>query len=80
MNTPKNTLYIAHQVNPLAPGICDGNFKSFICEHILLIKFMTTCEIGFRWMPQNTINDNGSVQSGNKPLPEPMLTQIYVAI
>ena len=25
-------------------------------------------------------SDNGLVPSGNKPLPEPMLTQIYVAI
>ena len=80
MNTLKNTLYVAHQVNPLAPGRCDGNFKSLICEHILWIKIVTTCEIGLRWMPQITINDNGSVQSGNKPLPDPMLTQIYVAI
>ena len=38
-------------------------------------------------MPQDLTDDksnigsgNGLVPSGNKPLPEPMLTQIYVAI
>ena len=40
-------------------------------------------------MPENTFDDksevsigsgNGLVPSGNKPSPEPMLTQIYVAI
>ena len=28
----------------------------------------------------NIASGNGLVQSGKKPLPEPMLTQIYVAI
>ena len=36
-------------------------------------------------MSQNTIDDKSTlvqemVSSGNKPLPEPMLTKIYVAI
>ena len=40
-------------------------------------------EIALRWMPQyltdvNIGSGNGLVPSGNKPLPEPMLTQIYV--
>ena len=40
-----------------------------------MIKFYnTSCEPS--WIPANTFDD----QSGNKPLPEPMLTQIYVAI
>ena len=34
----------------------------------------TFCEIVLRWIPQNTSS------SGIKPLPVPMLTQIYVAI
>ena len=34
-----------------------------------------SCEIALRWMPHF-----GLVQSGNRPLPEPMLTQISVAI
>ena len=41
-------------------------------------------EIALRWMPRdltavNIGSGNGLVQLGNKPLPEPMLTQIYVA-
>ena len=46
-------------------------------------------QIALRWMPQNTCDDNcqvnigsgnGLVPSGNKPLPEPILTQIYITI
>ena len=45
-------------------------------------------EIALRWMPLDLTDDkstlvqviNGLVPSGNKPLPEPMLTQISVAI
>ena len=47
----------------------------------------SSCEIVLTWMPQDLTDDkvnigsgNGLVPSGNKPLPEPMLTQIYVAI
>ena len=43
-------------------------------------------EIAFRWMPLDLTDDksniglgNGLVPSGNNPLPEPMLTQIFVA-
>ena len=32
------------------------------------------------WSPVNIGSGNGLVPSGNKPLPEPMLTKIYVAI
>ena len=47
------------------------------------------CKIALRWMSLDLIDDksmlvegsgNGLVPSGNKPFPEPMLTQIYVAI
>ena len=45
----------------------------------------TFYEIVLKWMSQNTFNDkvnigsgNGLVPSGKKPLPEPILTQIYV--
>ena len=42
--------------NPLTPRKCDSNVKSFISEHMLQIKFMsTTCEIALRWIPQNTV-------------------------
>ena len=53
---------------------------------MLRIKFMdTSCEIAINSMPQNTrdVNTglgNGLLPKGNNPLPEPMLTQIYVAI
>ena len=48
----------------------------------------THCEITLRRKLQNTANDksinigsgNGLVPIGNKPLSEPMLTQIYIAI
>ena len=56
-------------------------------HHDLLIMFMgTSCKIALRWTPQTTFNHkstwsgNGIVPSGNKPVPEPMLTQIYVSI
>ena len=32
------------------------------------------------WWKVNNISGNGFMPSGNKPLPEPMLTQIYVVI
>ena len=32
------------------------------------------------WRVVNIGSNNGMVQSGNRPLPEPMLTQIYVPI
>ena len=35
---------------------------------------------GSYWWQVNIGSGNGLVPSGNKPLPEPMLTQIYVAI
>ena len=53
---------------------------------MLQIKFVSiSTEIALWWIPQNTFDDNigsgnGLVPSGSKPLPEPMLTQIYVAI
>ena len=44
-------------------------------------------EIGLRWMPENTydqkspiFSDNALLWSGNKPLSEPMLAQVYVAV
>ena len=40
-------------------------------------------EITVKWMPLDLTDyigsGNGLVPSGDKPLPEPMLTQIYVA-
>ena len=43
-----------------------------------------SCEIAIRWMQLDLADVNirsgdGLVPSGNKPLPEPILTKIYVA-
>ena len=67
----------------MANGRCGSNFKSIIFKRMLRIKLVSTCEIALRWMPQNTFEVNigsgkGLVPSGNKPLPEHMLTLIYV--
>ena len=51
----------------------------------MITQFMcTSCEIDVRWLPQKTYGDvnigsgNDLVPLGNKPLPEPMLSQTYV--
>ena len=44
------------------------------------------CEIALRWMSpdltdgKSKLVGNGLLPAGSKPLPEPMATQIYVAI
>ena len=55
--------------------------------HVTDYEFMSTfCEIAFRWMPQKNFNDNSSgsgeslMLSDSKPLTEPILIQIYIAI
>ena len=73
-----NIMYI---INSLTPGRCGSNFRSVISKPMLPSKFMSTSgEIVLTWMQQNTFNvsGNGLVLSGNKPLHEPMLTQIFV--
>ena len=75
-------------INSLAPRTLDNNFGSKIFKLIPQNSSLgACCEIALRWMPYNLSNvkvyigsGNGLVPSGNKPLPEPMLTQIYVAI
>ena len=61
--------------------------KNTNSEHMLWIKFTNTSyEITLMWMPRDIIfevsigSGNGLVPPGNKPLPEPMFTKIYVAI
>ena len=50
-----------------------------------MVAEISLCEIALRWIPLDLADDvnigsgNGLVPWGNKPLPEPMLTQIYVA-
>ena len=45
----------------LAPMRCDSNFKSVISQHMLWIKFMSTCEVVLRWIPQNTFDDKSTL-------------------
>ena len=61
-------------VNSLAPGRCNSHFKSIIFKLIIIqnSSLDICCEFAFGSMLQN-------FPSGNKPSPEPMLTQIYVA-
>ena len=74
------------QLNSLTPGRCGCNLKSVMFKLISRIDILSiSCEIAPRWMPQDLIwwlvnigSGNGLVPSGNKPLPEPMLTKIFV--
>ena len=69
-------------VNSLTPVIC----KNVISKCMLLINFMgSPFKIALGWMSQNTFDisigsGNGLVPSGTKPLPDPMLTQIFATI
>ena len=74
-------------LNSLVPGRCCNNFKSTIFKLIIQnSKLGTCCEIAFIFnnatgphlWDVNIGSGNGLLPSGNKPLPEPMLTQIYV--
>ena len=77
-----------HQwVNTLASGSCACKIKWVIFK--LISRIDISCisfEIALRWMPKthwllvNIGSGNGLVLSGNKPLPEPMLTRICVTI
>ena len=62
-------------VNSLSPGRCGSNF---ICEHMLQINFMSASEIALWLMISQHFSAKSLVSLGNKPLTEPMLTQIYV--
>ena len=63
-------------------------WKNVTFEPMLQIELISTfCGIAFRLMPRNTLDGksniglgNGLVPSGTKPLPKPMLTQIYITI
>ena len=75
-------------LNSLAPGKFEWEFRYVIFKRILVINGCgISCEIaliwmslGLHWWSVNIGPGNGLVQSGNKPSPEPMLTQISVAI
>ena len=72
-------------LNSLARGKFEWKFWYLIFQ----ISFVTyvwdiSCEFAFRSMSLGRTDDTGSgnglVPSGNRPLPEPMLTQIFVTI
>ena len=75
-----------YSINSLAPGRFQFNFRKVIFKLTLVNGgWSISYEIALRWMPQDLTDDksnigsgNGLVPWGNKPLPEPMLTQIYV--
>ena len=77
-------------VNSLAPGKFERNLRYVIFQGNLVIDGRgISCEIALIWMSVDFTDEwwsvnigtgNGLVLSGNKPLPEPMLTQISDAI
>ena len=76
------------EFNSFAPKRCGSNFTSVFFKIMLQIDFLSaSCEIVPKRVQQNPIADgstviysgNGLMPSGSKPLPDPMLTQIYVA-
>ena len=80
---------ISDLFNSLAAVKFLWNFKYAIFKRILVIGgWGISCEIncpdmnviGLHWWSVNIGSGNGLVPSGNKPLPEPMLTQISVDI
>ena len=38
-----------------------SNFQSVMFKHMLPIRFMSTCEIALRWVPQNTFADKSTL-------------------
>ena len=74
-------------INSLAPGKFEWNFRHNIQTDFSvwwLQDFLWNCPnmivTGLHWWSVNIGSGNGLVPSGNKPLPEPMLTQISVTI
>ena len=81
------TIHYIQLINSLATGKFEWNFRHLIFKQILVIDgWGISCEIALmnvtelRWWSVNIGSGNGLVPSGNKPLPEPMLTQISVTI
>ena len=75
-------------VNSLAPGRLLFNIRKVIFKLTLVNGgWCISYEIALRWMQQGLTDDKSTLvqvvawcrPSGNKPLPEPKLTQIYVA-
>ena len=57
----------------------EANFIDWWLRYFLW-NFLQVILFGPHWWQVNIGSGNGLVPSGNKPLPEPMLTQIYVTI
>ena len=77
----------AFPINSLASKRCGYNLEFVIFKLISRIDVLSiSCEIALwnttrpHWRLLNIGSGNGLVPSGNKPLPEPMLTQSYVTI
>ena len=69
-----------YMVNSLAPGRLQFNFRYVIFKLTLVNSGLCIpYEIALRWIPLDLTDDKFNIGSGNKPLPEPMLTQMYVA-
>ena len=78
---------LQYSVNSLAPGRCGSNFKRAISKHVTIlvhVHYLWNCSqvdaTEHLWWQVNIASGNGLVPSGSKPLPEPMLTWIYVTI
>ena len=73
-------------IKPLPPGGGGNNLELLIFKDIKKLTIIDilniSCEFVFRWMPQDLTDDvnigsgDGLVLSGNKPSPEPTLTQM----
>ena len=68
--------------NSFAPGKIEWHFRYVIFEHIVVIDGWgpNMNVTGLHWWSVNIDSGNGLVPSGNRPLPEPMLTQVSLAI
>ena len=73
---------ISPEFNSLAPGRFECNFQMDF-SHWWFMHFLWNWPnmnvTGLHWWSLNIGSGNGLVPSGNKPLPEPILTHIYVA-
>ena len=66
-----------HNLNTLAPGVCDSNFKSMIFRRITQNSSLSILwHVALMWV--NIGSGNGLLLPGDKPLPKPMLTKIYM--
>ena len=69
----------------IGPWEIHWNFRSLIIKlivkwlitEVFLWNFPQVIVIGLHWLLVNIGSGNGWVPSGNKPLPEPMLTKIF---